>query len=196
MRLYNDDKGFWMLLILMLLFSFILFVEGQRQLYQTVSNDKIRFENDIVKQVEKVFYQAKVSTEEEEETINLTDEDKYILTCVVAGESGNQSFDGKAAVAQCLFNAMKKDNLTVDEVVDIYQYSGWNEELQYSNPKAWEDCKLAVDAVFDVGFKLTDENILWFYNPNIFYSSFHESQKYIMTIGAHKFFAPWEDNNG
>ena len=121
---------------------------------------------------------------------------KYILYCTVAGEAGNQSFDGKAAVAQCLLNAMKKDSLTADEVIKVYQYAGWNEELQHSNPEAWENCKLAVDAVFDVGFKLTDENILWFYNPDIVYSGFHESQKYVMTIGAHKFFAPLEDNNG
>lgn len=195
MRLYNDDKGFWILLILMLLFSFILFVEGQRQLYQTISNDKIKFENDIVKQTSKAFYQAKPVLEKENR-INLTDKDKYTLYCTVAGEAGNQSFDGKAAVAQCLFNAMKKDGFTVDEVIKVYQYAGWNDELQYSNPNAWENCRLAVDAVFDVGFKLTDENILWFYNPDIVYSSFHESQKYVMTIGDHKFFAPWEDNNG
>ena len=131
----------------------------------TVSvNDIIENENDTITEIDvkysNVYYPV-------------TEEEKYILYCTVAGEAGNQSFDGKAAVAQCLLNAMKKDSLTADEVIKEYQYAGWNEELQYSNPEAWENCKLAVNAVFDVGFKLTDENILWFYNPDIVYSGFH-----------------------
>ena len=210
MRRYDYDWDFYFLIGAMLLFSLILFFEGQRKLNLIASSAETIIEEKIENYQEKVLTTVSVNDiiENENDTVAeidvkygtiyypVTEEEKYVLYCTVAGEAGNQSFDGKAAVAQCLLNAMKKDGLTANEVIEVYQYSGWNDELQNSNPKAWEHCKLAVDAVFDVGFKLTEENILWFYNPDIVYSSFHESQKYVMTIGAHKFFAPLEDNNG
>ena len=210
MRRYDYDWNFYLLVGALLLFSLILFFEGQRKLDSFVSTTAVLIEEKVKECEEKVLTTAFVNDiiENENDTIikidvkysnvyyPVTEEEKYVLYCTVAGEAGNQSFDGKAAVAQCLLNAMKKDGLTANEVIKVYQYAGWNEELQYSNPEAWENCKLAVNAVFDVGFKLTDENILWFYNPDIVYSGFHESQKYVMTIGAHKFFAPLEDNNG
>lgn len=209
MRRYDYDWDFYLLIGAMLLFSLILFFEGQRKLNSILSLTTTLAEEKIEEYSEKVLTMVSVNDiiENENDTITKTDikynniyypvtkEEKYVLYCTVAGEAGNQSFDGKAAVAQCLLNAMKKDGLTANEVIKVYQYLGWSEELQYSNPEAWENCKLAVDAVFDVGFKLTDENILWFYNPDIVYSSFHESQKYVMTIGNHKFFAPLEDDN-
>lgn len=210
MRRYDYDWDFYLLIGVMLLFSLILFFEGQRKLNSIVSSTAILIEEKFENYQEKTLTTVSANDIIENENVTITEtdvkygaiyypvteEEKYILYCTVAGEAGNQSFDGKAAVAQCLLNAMKKDGLTANEVIKVYQYAGWNEELQYSNPEAWENCKLAVDAVFDVGFKLTDENILWFYNPDIVYSGFHESQKYVMTIGAHKFFAPLEDNNG
>ena len=46
----------------------------------------------------------------------------------------------------------------------------------------------AVDDVFLNGVRVTDEPILYYYNPAYGYSSFHESQIYVMTIQHHRFF--------
>ena len=51
----------------------------------------------------------------------------------------------------------------------------------------------AVSAVFDNGDFVTDEPILYFYNPSIVYSSWHEAQKYWKTLYNHKFFYLEED---
>ena len=47
--------------------------------------------------------------------------------------------------------------------------------------------------VFDYGYKLTSEPILYFYSPNRVTSDWHETQRHIITEGGHKFFATWED---
>ena len=87
------------------------------------------------------------------------------------------------------YNAMLKDGLTPQEVKINYQYAGWKEGLYDADRKAWQSVHDAVSAVFDNGDFVTDEPILYFYNPSIVYSSWHESQNYVMTISHHKFFS-------
>lgn len=115
----------------------------------------------------------------------ITDEERRIVECVVMGEAGGESYAGKALVAQCILNACEKDNIEPSEVIKKYQYSGWNDEPS-------EEVKQAVADVFDKGKRITDERILYFYAPKYCNSEWHESQKYIMTEGGHKFFAEWE----
>ena len=81
-------------------------------------------------------------------------------------------------------NSCKKiaDFLTPSEIRVKYQYSGWNTNITSSVRKA-------VRNVFDNGFELTNKPILYFYNPDICESSWHETQKYILTEGSHRFFA-------
>lgn len=115
----------------------------------------------------------------------LSDYERWVAECVVMGEAGGESWDGQVLVAQCLLNACLRDNLQPSEVREKYKYSGWNEDTSI-------DVMTAVTAVFDNGYKITDENILWFYAPKYCSGSWHETQRYILTEGGHKFFAPWE----
>ena len=122
---------------------------------------------------------------------NLTNEERHIIQCIVAGEAKGEPMEGKMAVAQCILNAMVKDDLSVREVQNRYQYSGWDDQLMVVNLDAWVEVCEAVSRVFDDGERVTDEFILWFYAPRIVRSSWHETQKFVIEIGGHRFFAPW-----
>ena len=47
--------------------------------------------------------------------IYLTEDDRWFIECVVAGECAYEPYEGKLAVAQCYFDAMIKDGLTARE---------------------------------------------------------------------------------
>lgn len=117
----------------------------------------------------------------------LTDEERYVVECLVAGEAGGESLEGQMAVAQCILNATIRSNISISEVKSTYGYAGWS-----NSPESYPTVAQAVSAVFDSGEVVTDEFILWFYNPAYGYSSFHESQKFVIEIGGHRFFAPWD----
>ncbi len=127
--------------------------------------------------------------------IHLSEDDRWFIECVVAGEASGESYEGKVAVAQCYFDAMLKDRLTAREVRDVYQYSGWNEHLDEQNRNAYMDVVDAVSDVFDRGHFVTDKPILYFYAPSVVYSSWHEAQEFEMEIGGHRFFYLTEDIN-
>lgn len=122
----------------------------------------------------------------------LSESEWKTVAAMVAGESGNQNYDGKWAVASCIFNACIKDGLQPSEVRKVYQYSGWVDwaEWKNQNPKLAQEVEDAIEQVFILGNVLSPD-ILWFYNPNLVSSSFHESQRYYFTIGDHDFFGPW-----
>lgn len=122
----------------------------------------------------------------------LSESEWKIVASMVAGESGNQNYDGKWAVASCIFNACIKDGLQPSEVKKVYQYSGWVDwdEWENQNPKSAQEVEDAIEQVFTLGNVLSPD-ILWFYNPKLVSSSFHESQRYYFTIGDHDFFGPW-----
>lgn len=145
--------------------------------------------------------EPQIEEQESESTIvyeppfHLTEYETWFIECVVAGEAGGEPYEGKLAVAQCYFSAMFKDGLSATEVKSVYGYSGWNENLYEQNRKAYDEVKNAVMDVFYGGKFVTDKPILYFYNPAIVYSNWHESQNYEMTIGGHKFFYLTEDEN-
>lgn len=128
----------------------------------------------------------------------LSEDERYLVESIVCGESGTECYEGKVAVANCILNACIKENMRPQEIQSLYQYSGWKsiEEFEsecmaaYGNTNLADEVRQAVSQVFDDGDILNDE-MLWFYAPNVSYSSWHESQKYIMTVGAHKFFSPY-----
>lgn len=125
----------------------------------------------------------------------LSDEDRYVVKCIVAGEAKGESMEGKMAVAQCLLNAMAKDGLSASEVRKQYQYSGWDDELQNSNPECWTEVCEAVSRVFDDGEFVSENPILYFYAPNVVTSKWHESLPKDQVIGGHSFHYLKEDVN-
>lgn len=112
----------------------------------------------------------------------LTADERELICEVVMAESGIEPFDGKMAVSQCILNACEKTGKRPAEIVEEYGYTDRRVE-----PNA--ETREAVAAVFDAGETVTDADILYFYAPELVYSEWHESQTYICTIGAHRFFA-------
>ena len=127
--------------------------------------------------------------------IYLTEDDRWFIECVVAGECAYEPYEGKLAVVQCYFDAMIKDGLTAREVKEVYQYAGWNPDLDKQDRKMYIEVMEAVHDIFDVGQFVTEKPILFFYSPSLCDSPWHESQNYAMTIGGHKFFYLTEDEN-
>ena len=131
-----------------------------------------------------------IMTDNQAPKFRLSDAERTVVENIVAGEAGNQPYEGMLAVAQCILNACIQDGLQPSEVRRVYQYSGWAPNFKSLYPEAYELVKQAVVDVFDNGVTVTDENILWFYNPALAVGSFHETQRHILTIESHKFFAP------
>lgn len=159
-----------------------------------VEETEVVTEPTIEETIEDVVEQTEPETEpkneesepvvKDEPTFYLSDYERRVVECMVMGESGNQPYDGQVLVAQCILNACLKDNLQPSEVRTRYKYSGW-----HNNPS--DSVKNAVSAVFDDGYKVTDEFILYFYAPKYCNSKWHESQRFVIEVGGHRFFAEW-----
>lgn len=104
---------------------------------------------------------------------------RYPLT---DAEAGGESFEGQMLVAQCILNAAEKRGVDPSEAVVLYSYTK-------SRPDPTQRVKDAVAAVFDRGETVVDEPILYFYNPALVTSDFHESQIFVIEEGGHRFFA-------
>lgn len=111
-------------------------------------------------------------------------DDRRTLERIVQGEAGGESYEGKLWVATCLLNAMRKENMTAEEVRTAYQYAGWSESVSDETIKA-------VSAVFDDG-DVTHDTVLWFYAPKYCNGTWHETQQFVCEVGGHKFFCPKE----
>lgn len=106
--------------------------------------------------------------------------ERELIAGVVMNEAGGECYEGKCAVAQCVLNACLEENKPFSEV-------RWSYGYKYTRTPS--DAVLqAVDDVFLNGVRVTDEPILYYYNPAYGYSSFHESQTFVMTIEHHRFF--------
>ena len=112
----------------------------------------------------------------------LTDAERDVVERVVMAEAGGESFEGQVLVAQCILNAAEKRGVDPSEAVVLYSYTK-------SRPDPTQRVKDAVAAVFDRGETVVDEPILYFYNPALVTSDFHESQIFVIEEGGHRFFA-------
>ena len=142
--------------------------------------------------------------------IHLTDSERHVVESIVAGESGNQPFDGKKLVAQCIFHSMLRDNISPSQVRKQYSYSGYKDidEFEkeclkaYGNTNAADECRQAVKEIFDNCSMPTDDFVLFFYAPAHSKGTWHENAKTLKPItyvnedgsttnyiGGHKFFA-------
>lgn len=129
------------------------------------------------------------SNSDEVSFYNISEKDRYIIECIVAGEAKGESFKGMKLVAQCIMNAMMINNWDAETVRIQYKYSGWDPQLENENLKIWEQIELAVSDVFDNGNLETQEPILYFYAPQYSSGTWHENNlEYVLTEGGHKFF--------
>lgn len=106
---------------------------------------------------------------------------------VVMAEAGGESFEGQMLVAQCILNAAEKEGVQPSEAVVIYSYTS-------SRPDPTQSVKDAVAAVFDRGEVAIDAPVMYFYNPALVTSDWHESQIFVAEVGGHRFFAERSPN--
>ncbi len=111
----------------------------------------------------------------------LTDEERDLIERVLSAECRGEPYEGQVAVAQCLLNACLKHDIRPAEAIVKYKYTKHREEPTAS-------IRRAVAAVFDRGEGVTDEPILYFYNPAIGCGDFHETQDFVLEIQNHRFF--------
>ena len=127
--------------------------------------------------------------------IHLSEDDRWVVESVVAGEAGGEPYDGKKAVAQCIFDAMLKNGWTARQVRDNYRYDGWNPDLDKQDRAAYMDVVDAVSDVFDRGQFVTEKPILFFYAPKYSNGKFHQTLPHDQIIGGHSFHYLEEDVN-
>ena len=112
----------------------------------------------------------------------LTDHERDTVERVVMAESGGEPLEGQMLVAQCILNAAEKSGERPDAVVVAFKYTA-------ARPKPTDSVRRAVSAVFDDGKTVVDEKILYFYAPALCSSEWHESQRFVIEEGGHRFFA-------
>ena len=117
---------------------------------------------------------------------SLTPQERDLVERVVMAESGGESYKGQMLVAQCILNACEIDGIRPAKVIKKYVYAK-------ARPEPSDSVKRAVSAVFDKGETVTDEPIVYFYAPALVKSEFHESQRFVLAEGNHKFFAKREE---
>ena len=125
----------------------------------------------------------------------LSDYERWLVESIVTGEAGIEPYNGKVAVANCILNACLLENKRPEQIQKMYRYAGWKsiEKFEsecmatYGNTKFADEVRQSVRQVFDNGEILSNE-ILWFCSG---YSAWHESQKFVVEIGGHRFFGSW-----
>ena len=116
----------------------------------------------------------------------LTQDECDLLLNVILAECRGEEIMGQIAVAQCIRDMMEYTNASAIEVVQKYGYA-----TEVKGQVSQQSLDIAGDVltkVFVQGVRATPYRILFFYNPSKVTSEWHESQKYVMTIGNHKFF--------
>lgn len=116
---------------------------------------------------------------------HLSNYERGVVECIVMGESGNEPYAGQLLVTECILNACLKENMQPSEIRIKYKYSGWSE-------KVTESVREAVSQVFDEGYLPVDDFILYFYAPQYAEGKWHETQRFVIEVGGHRFFAEWD----
>ena len=115
----------------------------------------------------------------------MSDKEKELVLQTVANESADEPYEGQMGVAQCIYDACVSTHERPDHVLKPGQYAV---EGKHSITTS---VKKAVNIVFSKGYRITNENIRWFYAPEYCTSKWHEEHcKYVFTIGGHRFFSP------
>ena len=116
-------------------------------------------------------------------TVTLTDADRDLLERLCMGEFGSGGFIGAALIAQSVKDAMCFDGYTsVADVIKYYHYDG------RTDVGTNEACRQAVRYIFDDNHDAVQHRLLYMYNPYLCTSSFHESQRFILSYQGVRFF--------
>ncbi|MDR0434629.1 MAG: hypothetical protein LBH21_06145 [Gracilibacteraceae bacterium] len=115
----------------------------------------------------------------------LSDDDRERIASVVTRETGGQSLEPAVLVAQAILNGLVRAETPAADFLQTRQLD------MGGRPEPTQVAYIAVSLVFDYAFRLTSEPIEYWYSPAVSgTSSFHESQRYVLTDAiGHRFFA-------
>ena len=136
-------------------------------------------------QIEGVSEVVEEPVEEKEPFFYISDDERYTIACIIAGEAYNSDMDLKTAVAQTIYIAMKIEDCRLNGVIS--RYDGYRDRSVIED-HVWKECQEAIAQIFDRGEMAVDEPIEFFYAPQYCTSAWHESLTYVTTIGGCRFF--------
>ena len=136
-------------------------------------------------QIEGVSEVVEEPVEEKEPFFYISDDERYTIACIIAGEAYNSGMDLKTAVAQTIYIAMKIEDCRLNGVIS--RYDGYRDRSVIED-HVWQECQESIAQIFDRGEMAVDEPIEFFYAPQYCTSDWHESLKYVTTIGGCRFF--------
>lgn len=156
------------------------------------SSDNAETENDSQIQPTSTYRYANL--------VSLTNDERYLAYCIIAGEVGSCSYRDKLYVAQCLYNAKVRCKLSghkysLSHVRFEYGYEGYKDfnafkqECINCGVNYYEDIVKAVNEVFD-NFNMPSQEFVLFFHSG--YSKWHQNAKTIYLVkdtGAHKYYA-------
>lgn len=126
--------------------------------------------------------QLRIASRGDSVYFRLSESERRIAECIVQGEAGGEDLTGKMLVAQCLVNACIESNIQPSVARKQLKYAGWKENVS-------DETRQAVREVFDNGYQVVSEPILYFYAPKLCTSKWHETQDFVIEHGCHRFFA-------
>ena len=136
-------------------------------------------------QIDGVAEMVEEPVEEKEPFFYISDDERYTIACIIAGEAYNSGMDLKTAVAQTIYIAMKIEGCRLNGVIS--RYDGYRDRSVIED-RVWQECQEAIAQIFDRGEMVVNEPIEFFYAPQYCTSDWHESLKYVTTIGGCRFF--------
>ena len=132
--------------------------------------------------------------------VSLTNDERYLAYCIIAGEVGSCSYRDKLFVAEALYNGMVRCKLSghkysLSHVRSEYDYEGYKDfnafkqECINCGVNYYEDIIKAVNEVFD-NFNMPSQDFVLFFHSG--YSEWHQNASTIYLVedtGAHKYYA-------
>lgn len=173
-------------------------IEAKSIQYDNSSSAEI--ENDSQIETETKTESQPTSTYRYANLASLTNDERYLAYCIIAGEVGSCSYRDKLYVAECLYNAKVRCKLSdhkysLSHVRSEYGYEGYKDfnafkqECINCGVNYYEDIIKAVNEVFD-NFNMPSQEFVLFFHSG--YSKWHQNAKTIYLIedtGAHKYYA-------
>ena len=164
------------------------------------TNAEAEIENDSQIETETKTESQPTSTYRYANLVSLTNDERYLAYCIIAGEVGSCSYRDKLYVAECLYNAKVRCKLSdhkysLSHVRSEYGYEGYKDfnafkqECINCDVNYYEDIVKAVNEVFD-NFNMPSQEFVLFFHSG--YSKWHQNAKTIYLVedtGAHKYYA-------
>lgn len=174
-------------------------IEAESVQYDNDSAKSTNAETENDSQIEATESQP-VSTYRYANLASLTNDERYLAYCIIAGEVGSCSYRDKLYVAECLYNAKVRCKLSdhkysLSHVRSEYGYEGYKDfnafkqECINCGVNYYEDIVKAVNEVFD-NFNMPSQEFVLFFHSG--YSKWHQNAKTIYLVedtGAHKYYA-------